>query len=133
MPLSHDHVRSRISAKIKIFILTRAELLITLCNEIPCTNLVEIFVFQKEVVIQEVIFLNQLHPYNLVCNSGVSDNFLTFLHNFLRLFDNYLMLKVHTWALAVKESENLHFSPEHFRKIFLDNYLNIKDYLFPKR
>ena len=37
MPLSHEHVGSKISAKIKIYIFTRAELLITLCNEIPCT------------------------------------------------------------------------------------------------
>jgi hypothetical protein len=36
MPLSHKHIGSNISAKIKIYILTRAELLITLCNEIPC-------------------------------------------------------------------------------------------------
>ena len=37
MPLSHEHVESKIPAKIQIYILTRAELLITLCYEIPCT------------------------------------------------------------------------------------------------
>ena len=36
MPLSHEHVGSKIS--IKIYILTRAEVLITLCYEIPCTS-----------------------------------------------------------------------------------------------
>ena len=36
MPLSHEHVGSKIVAKIKIYILTRAELLFTLCYEIPC-------------------------------------------------------------------------------------------------
>ena len=41
MLLSHEHVGSKIPAKIQIYILTRAELLITLCYEIPCTS--EIF------------------------------------------------------------------------------------------
>ena len=36
MPLSHEHVGSKIPAKIQIYILSRAELLITLCYEIPC-------------------------------------------------------------------------------------------------
>jgi hypothetical protein len=36
MALSHEHVGSKILAKIKIYILSRAELLCTLCNEIPC-------------------------------------------------------------------------------------------------
>ena len=36
MPLSHEHVGSKILAKIKIYILTRAELLLNLCYEIPC-------------------------------------------------------------------------------------------------
>ena len=34
MGLSHDHVGSKMPAKIKSYILTRAELLITLCNKI---------------------------------------------------------------------------------------------------
>ena len=37
MPFSHEHIGSKIPAKIQIYILTRAELLITLCYEIPCT------------------------------------------------------------------------------------------------
>ena len=36
MPLSHEHVGSKILAEIKIYILTRAELLCPLCYEIPC-------------------------------------------------------------------------------------------------
>ena len=36
MPLSQEHVGSKIVAKIKIYILTRAELLLNLCYEIPC-------------------------------------------------------------------------------------------------
>ena len=37
MSLSHEHVGSKIPAKINTFMLTRAELLIHLCYEIPCT------------------------------------------------------------------------------------------------
>jgi capsule polysaccharide modification protein KpsS len=36
MALSHEHVGSKITAKIKIYILTRAESLFNLCYEIPC-------------------------------------------------------------------------------------------------
>ena len=36
MGLTNEHVRPKILAKIKIYVLTRAELLITLCFEIPC-------------------------------------------------------------------------------------------------
>ena len=43
MPLSHEQVGSKIAAKIQIYMLTRAELLITLCYEIPCIN--ELFHF----------------------------------------------------------------------------------------
>ena len=37
MALSHKHVGSKILPKIKLYIHTRAELLINLCYEIPCT------------------------------------------------------------------------------------------------
>jgi hypothetical protein len=37
MALPHEHVGSKILAKIKIYILARAELLFNLCYEIPCT------------------------------------------------------------------------------------------------
>ena len=40
MSLSHEHIGSKISAKIKIYILSSAELLCTLCNEIPCIYIV---------------------------------------------------------------------------------------------
>ena len=38
MPLSHEHVESKIPTKIQIYTLIRAELLITLCYETPCTS-----------------------------------------------------------------------------------------------
>ena len=34
--ISHNSVESKILAKVKIYILTRAELLFNLCYEIPC-------------------------------------------------------------------------------------------------
>ena len=42
MLLSHEHVGSKISAKIKIYIFTRAELLIALCYETPCKTWIQI-------------------------------------------------------------------------------------------
>ena len=42
MPLSHEHVGSKIVAKIKIYTLARAELLFNLCYEIPCITLVNL-------------------------------------------------------------------------------------------
>ena len=36
MGVSHEHAESKILEKIQIYILTRAELLFTLCLEIPC-------------------------------------------------------------------------------------------------
>ena len=38
MPLSHEYVGSRILANIKMYTLTRAELLFNLCYEIPCST-----------------------------------------------------------------------------------------------
>ena len=37
MSLSHEYVGPKILGKIKIYVLTRAELLFPLCYEIPCT------------------------------------------------------------------------------------------------
>ena len=37
MGLTNEHVEPKIFEKIKIYILTRAELLFNLCYEIPCT------------------------------------------------------------------------------------------------
>ena len=39
MSLSHEHVGPKILGKIKIYVLTRAELLFPLCYEIPCNTL----------------------------------------------------------------------------------------------
>ena len=36
MSLSHEHVGPKILRKIKMYVLTRAELLFPLCYEIPC-------------------------------------------------------------------------------------------------
>ena len=38
MGLTNENVGPKILAKIKIYILTRAELLFNLCYEIPCTT-----------------------------------------------------------------------------------------------
>ena len=38
MPLTHERIEAKILAKIKIYDLTRAELLFTLCHEIPCNG-----------------------------------------------------------------------------------------------
>ena len=38
MGLTNENVGPKILAKIKIYVLTRAELLFTLCYEIPCTS-----------------------------------------------------------------------------------------------
>ena len=40
MGLTNEHVGPKILAKIKIYVLTRAELLFTLCYEIPCITTV---------------------------------------------------------------------------------------------
>ena len=41
MGLTNENVGPKILAKIKIYVLTRAELLFTLCNEIPCNKKVQ--------------------------------------------------------------------------------------------
>ena len=38
MGLTNEHVGPKILAKIKIYVLTRAELLFNLCYEIPCSS-----------------------------------------------------------------------------------------------
>ena len=57
MGLTNEHVDSKILAKIKIHVLTRAELLFQVCYEIPCTR---IFFYEK------VLFFTQL-SYHLMC------------------------------------------------------------------
>ena len=41
--VSHEHIQPKTSAKIKIYTLTRAELLCSLCNEIPCRRFKKYF------------------------------------------------------------------------------------------
>ena len=41
MSLTHKRIEAKILAKIKIYDLTRAELLFTLCHEIPCRIQIE--------------------------------------------------------------------------------------------
>ena len=57
MGLSHEHVGSTIPAKINTYMLTRAELLITLCYETPC-NLDEYYKVRKSSLAEVLIFNN---------------------------------------------------------------------------
>ena len=57
MPLSHEHVGSKILAKIKIHVLTRGVLLLPLCYEIPCNKYflqyeIEVFFLGSEILAQ---------------------------------------------------------------------------------
>ena len=72
MPLSHDRVGSKIVAKIKIYILTRAELLINLCYEIPC-------------------IMQALHVAENFKNVCPSDYFFIVLNHFVKLHHTYQM------------------------------------------
>ena len=47
MCLTNEHVGPNILAKIKIYILTRAELLFTLCPEIPCMYFRHVYQIRK--------------------------------------------------------------------------------------
>jgi hypothetical protein len=51
MGLTNENVGPKILAKIKIYVLTRAELLFKVCYEIPCISKLEIF-------IDEIMFIN---------------------------------------------------------------------------
>ena len=55
MPLSQEHVGSKIVAKIKIYILTRAELLLNLCYEIPCSTQIHSTLLSSSDMIAKVI------------------------------------------------------------------------------
>ena len=50
MSLSHEKVRSKISAKIKTYILTRAELVFNLCYEIPCSRTIWKWYFVTKII-----------------------------------------------------------------------------------
>ena len=64
MSLSNEHIGSKILAKIKIYILTRAELLFTLCYEIPCTCAIIAF----EYVLTKLLCDNKSFPYKAPLN-----------------------------------------------------------------
>jgi hypothetical protein len=53
MSLSHEHVGPKILGKIQTYVLTRAELLFTLCYEIPCIT-------EQTVLVQSVYVTGQL-------------------------------------------------------------------------
>ena len=73
MSLSHEHVGLKILAKIKIYILSRAKLLITVWDEIPCSSNMLYVILLKGVAtknfaektrqITEVKILNLLVPH----------------------------------------------------------------------
>ena len=74
MPLTYEHVGSKKPAKVNTYMLTRAELLITLCYEIPCsrtTNNLDFLVccFQNNLLdknvsylVSWIIFVTNIHP-----------------------------------------------------------------------
>ena len=64
MPLSHEHIESKTPEKIQIYILTRAELLITLCNEIPCTNILRL---TNSISTVQQTHITNLHNWKLSC------------------------------------------------------------------
>ena len=43
MGLTNEHVGHKILAKIKIYVLTRAELLFKVCYEIPCISIIVVY------------------------------------------------------------------------------------------
>ena len=61
MPLSHEHVGSKILAKIKMYTLTRAELLFNLCYEIPCSC--SFYAFLCVVVVQYEMDIQENIPF----------------------------------------------------------------------
>ena len=53
MGLSHEHVGSTIPAKINTYMLTRAELLIHLCYETPCSTHKKLFTLDTGKILKE--------------------------------------------------------------------------------
>ena len=99
MCLTNEHVWPKIVAKIKIYILTRAELLINLCHEIPCTS-------QKRYIRQGVssilyFFEVGTFPKNLKVVWNHVTELRTFLSFFiLRAIKSTLYLKLHLRLMA---------------------------------
>ena len=69
MGLSHEHVGPKILAKIQIYILTRAELLFTLCSETPCTYRNISVLTQK--IAEIVLFLSSFNRIIYNCQVNV--------------------------------------------------------------
>ena len=94
MPLSHEHIGSKILTRIKIYILTRAELLFNLCYEIPCS-------FQSSAHLMHQNFRPSFSPYSFLHmpfpQSGISSNFVLLLTAAF----NSLLWATLTWANTV--------------------------------
>ena len=79
MGLTNEHVGPKILAKIKIYVLTRAELLFTLCYEIPCTFKKEQFPWKLYAEIRQVF----LEPRRLAVKNYLlcaKKIFIVYLH-----------------------------------------------------
>ena len=57
MGLTNKNVGPKILAKIKIYVLTRAELLFKVCYEIPCTPEMMHFQVEKKIYIPAIILV----------------------------------------------------------------------------
>ena len=90
MALSHEHIGSKISAKIKSYILSRAKFLCSLCHEIPCRTIVTKSEFIQKKLISAFVFsrLILLHFLAFLLASLVTflSLFIFFLRNTLRDF-----------------------------------------------
>ena len=60
MGLTNEHVGPKILAKIKIYVLTRAELLFTVCYEIPCTTDVTLLFLPQLNILISIITNNHI-------------------------------------------------------------------------
>ena len=94
MCLTNEHVGPKILAKIKICVLTRAELLIHLCYEIPCmTNIPrKTYAFsimvahqstKKELVYANELYISTAFVQYVVCS--IQQNFVSVSTHFISL------------------------------------------------
>ena len=112
MGLTNEHVEPKILAKIKIYVLTRAELLFTLCYEIPCTlkmNKCQLVHLLKKNKIK-IIYLRTIQTYRqalihileFVC---IMDNIKT---DDLRIKIMYsFKICTKTWKYIIVQLENM--------------------------
>jgi hypothetical protein len=90
MALFHEHIGPKISAKIKIYILSRAKLLCSLCHEIPCIQIVvknspnfvdlsvirgRYYEYKKVISIVYTVLRNITHSKEFSRNQGKHQNF----------------------------------------------------------